>query len=62
LSFYIYRLYGKFIKMKHSTWYFICVFLSIIIYGYQLVVEKAIRKAASFKNVELSFNKNQDEV
>lgn len=52
----------KFIKMKHTTWYFICVFLSIIIYGYQLVVEKSIRKAASFKNTELSFNKNQDKV
>ncbi|OIK12132.1 hypothetical protein BIV60_16815 [Bacillus sp. MUM 116] len=35
----------KFKKMKHSTWYFICVFLSIIIYGFQFVVEKTIKKA-----------------
>jgi hypothetical protein len=52
----------KFIKMKHTTWYFICVFLAIVIYGYQYVVEQSIRKAASFKNTELSSNKNQDEV
>jgi hypothetical protein len=37
------------LKMKHTTWYFICIFLSIFIYGYQYVVEQSI-------------NKNQDEV
>jgi len=31
---------------------------AVIGYGYQFVVEKSIRKAASFKNTELSFNKN----
>ena len=48
----------KFIKMKNTTWYFICVFLAIIIYGFQYAVEKSIKIAASFKNTELSSNKN----
>ncbi|MDN3017217.1 hypothetical protein PH210_13545 [Paenibacillus sp. BSR1-1] len=48
----------KFIKMKNSTWYFICVFLAIIIYGFQSVVEKSIKIADRFKNTELSSNKN----
>ena len=39
----------KFKMMKHTVWYFICIFLSIIIYGYQYFVEQSI-------------NKNQDEV
>lgn len=39
----------KFKMMKHTTWYFICIFLSIIIYGYQHFVEQSI-------------NKNQDEI
>jgi hypothetical protein len=48
----------KFIKMKNTAWYFICVSLAIIIYGFQYVVEQSIRKAASFKNTELSSNEN----
>lgn len=48
----------KFIKMKNKTWYFICVSLAIIIYGFQYVVEQSIKKAASLKNTELSSNKN----
>lgn len=40
----------KFIKMKHTTWYFINVFLAIIIYGFQYVVEQSFKKGASFKN------------
>ncbi|MDQ6595524.1 hypothetical protein E2K98_25855 [Bacillus salipaludis] len=47
----------KFIKMKHTTWYFICIFLSVIIYGFQYVVEQSIKRAASLKNAEFSFNK-----
>ncbi|WHY67092.1 hypothetical protein [Neobacillus sp. SuZ13] len=42
----------NFIKMKHSTWYFICVFLAIIIYGFQYVVEQSIRKAGIFSGRE----------
>ncbi|MED1205320.1 hypothetical protein [Heyndrickxia acidicola] len=34
----------KFKKMKHVTWYLICVLLSIIIYAYQYTVEKSIKK------------------
>jgi hypothetical protein len=48
----------KFIKMKNTAWYFICVSLAIIIYGFQYVVEQSIRKATSFKNTELSSNEN----
>jgi len=44
----------KFIKMKHTTWYFICVFLSIVIYGFQYTVEHSIKQASS--------NKNKDEI
>ncbi|MGS2778587.1 hypothetical protein ACVBAX_14555 [Robertmurraya sp. GLU-23] len=32
----------KFKKITHISWYFICIFLSIIIYGYQYVIEKTI--------------------
>ncbi|MDQ0201736.1 hypothetical protein [Neobacillus ginsengisoli] len=32
----------KFKKVTHTSWYFICVFLAIIIYGYQYIVEKII--------------------
>lgn len=39
----------KFKKLNHTIWYFICVSLAIIIYGYQYIVEKSI-------------NKNQDSV
>ncbi|MEH7336496.1 hypothetical protein V7161_28115, partial [Neobacillus drentensis] len=48
----------KFIKLKNTTWYFICVFLAIIIYGVQSVVEKSIKIADSVKNTEISSNKN----
>ncbi|MFP7485483.1 hypothetical protein SFC65_15045 [Priestia filamentosa] len=34
----------KFQKMKHLTWYFVCVCLAILIYGYQYLVEQAIRQ------------------
>lgn len=34
----------KFKKMNHTIWYFICVSLAIIIYGYQFIVEKSINK------------------
>ncbi|MED3727802.1 hypothetical protein HPB58_10980 [Priestia filamentosa] len=34
----------KFQKMKHLTWYFICVCLAVLIYGYQYLVERAIRQ------------------
>ncbi|MFY0758947.1 hypothetical protein AB1K32_08740 [Metabacillus dongyingensis] len=37
----------KFKKMKHTTWYFICVFLSIFIYGFQYIVEQSIRQTSS---------------
>jgi hypothetical protein len=37
----------KFQKMKHTTWYFICVGLAIFIYGYQYLVEQSIRKSDS---------------
>lgn len=37
----------KFKKMKHVTWYFICIALSIFIYGYQYLVEKSIRQPNS---------------
>ncbi|MEH7327016.1 hypothetical protein CN902_06120 [Priestia megaterium] len=33
----------KFQKMKHVTWYFICVGLSVFIYGFQYLVEQSIR-------------------
>lgn len=36
----------KFIKMKHTTWYCINVFLAIVIYGFQNMVEKSIKKAS----------------
>lgn len=32
----------KFKKINHIGWYFICIILSIIIYGYQYLVEKTI--------------------
>lgn len=32
----------KFKKINHISWYFICVFLAIFIYGYQYIVEKII--------------------
>jgi hypothetical protein len=32
----------KFKKINHIGWYFICIILSIIIYGYQYIVEKTI--------------------
>jgi len=35
----------KFKKMKNNTWYFISIFLAILIYGYQYIVEKTINKA-----------------
>lgn len=35
----------KFLKMKHSTWYFICVSLAVIIYGFQYFVEQSIKIA-----------------
>ncbi|RID82427.1 hypothetical protein D1953_18300 [Peribacillus asahii] len=31
-------------KLNHTIWYFICVSLAIIIYGYQYIVEKSINK------------------
>ncbi|WP_102275586.1 hypothetical protein [Cytobacillus massiliigabonensis] len=34
----------KFKKINHTIWYFICVSLAIIIYGYQYIVEKSINK------------------
>ena len=34
----------KFKKLNHTIWYFICVSLAIIIYGYQYIVEKSINK------------------
>ncbi|KKI92858.1 hypothetical protein WQ54_06635 [Bacillus sp. SA1-12] len=48
----------KFIKMKHTVWYFINVSLAIIIYGFQYVVEQSIRKASGDKSIKLSSNKN----
>ncbi|WP_322552668.1 hypothetical protein AAB109_27995 (plasmid) [Priestia megaterium] len=35
----------KFKKMKHITWYFICVGFAIIIYGFQYIIEKSIMQA-----------------
>ncbi|WML44654.1 hypothetical protein [Neobacillus sp. PS3-40] len=32
----------KFKKINHTIWYFICIFLAIIIYGYQYIIEKTI--------------------
>lgn len=32
----------KFKKVNHISWYVICVFLAIFIYGYQYIVEKII--------------------
>jgi hypothetical protein len=32
----------KFKKITHTIWYFICILLSIIIYGYQSIVERTI--------------------
>ncbi|MDN3020165.1 hypothetical protein PH210_28895 [Paenibacillus sp. BSR1-1] len=40
----------KFKKMKHITWYFVCVFLAILIYGYQYIVEKTIRQTNRLKS------------
>ncbi|MBQ4870723.1 hypothetical protein IHQ11_30495 [Priestia megaterium] len=37
----------KFQKMKHVTWYFICVGLSVFIYGFQYLVEQSIIKETS---------------
>lgn len=37
----------KFQKMKHVTWYFICVVLSVFIYGFQYLVEQSIRETSS---------------
>ena len=37
----------KFQKMKHVTWYFICVGLSVFIYGFQYLVEQSIRETSS---------------
>jgi len=34
----------KFKKMNHTIWYFICMSLAIIIYGFQYIVEKSINK------------------
>lgn len=34
----------KFKKLNHTIWYFICLSLAIIIYGYQNIVEKSINK------------------
>lgn len=33
------------LNIKHTTWYFICIALSIIIYGYQYVVEQTIKNS-----------------
>ncbi|MCQ6281595.1 hypothetical protein JN080_20595 [Bacillus sp. EB600] len=35
----------EFKKMTRSIWFFICVSLAIIIYGYQYIVEQTIKKA-----------------
>ncbi|MGM0924100.1 MAG: hypothetical protein ACQEWW_23335 [Bacillota bacterium] len=35
----------KFKKMKHITWYFICVGFAFIIYGFQYIIEKSIMQA-----------------
>jgi len=32
----------KFKKINHTMWYFICISLAIIIYGFQYIVEKTI--------------------
>jgi hypothetical protein len=32
----------KFKKINHTIWYFICILLAIIIYGYQYIIEKTI--------------------
>ncbi|MED4029560.1 hypothetical protein P4672_25300 [Priestia megaterium] len=37
----------KFQKMKHVTWYFICVGLSVFIYRFQYLVEQSIRETSS---------------
>lgn len=37
----------KFQKMKHVTWYFICVGLSVFIYGFQYLVEQSIKETSS---------------
>ncbi|WP_078382007.1 hypothetical protein [Sutcliffiella halmapala] len=37
----------KFKKMKHSVWYLINISLAVIIYGFQYLVEKSIKKAAN---------------
>jgi len=34
----------KFKKLNHTIWYFICVSLAIIIYGFQYLMEKSIIK------------------
>lgn len=40
----------KFKKINHTSWYFICILLSIIIYGYQYVVEKVIVNESKLKS------------
>ncbi|MFC0272835.1 hypothetical protein ACFFIX_15480 [Metabacillus herbersteinensis] len=34
-------------KMNHTIWYFICVGFAIVIYGFQYIIEKSIRKTSS---------------
>jgi hypothetical protein len=34
-------------KMTHTIWYFLCVGFAIVIYGFQYIIEKSIRKASS---------------
>jgi hypothetical protein len=34
-------------KMNHTIWYFLCVGFAIVIYGFQYIIEKSIRKASS---------------
>lgn len=34
-------------KMNHMIWYFICVVFSVIIYGFQYIIEKSIRNPFS---------------
>ena len=41
----------KFKKINHTIWYFICVLLSICIYGYQYIVEKTITNENKIKSV-----------
>lgn len=34
-------------KINHTIWYFFCVGFAIVIYGFQYMIEKTIRKASS---------------